>query len=139
MKYTAGQAAGAAGVSTATITRAIKRGRISAVKDGGGSWQIDPAELHRVFPILAPQDASKEIAQGSTTPMQDNDLRLDVARLEERLRAAEAMKAMADEARDAAERDRDAWRAQAERLTKVLPSPPVISEPPKRQGWWSWR
>ena len=139
MQYTAGQAAKAAGVSTATVTRAIKRGKVSASKDDNGSWQIDPAELHRVFPLIAPRDPQKDPVQDSAIPPQDSDLRLEVARLEERLKAAEALKAMADELREAAEQDRDAWRMQAERLTKVLPPPPSTSEPRKRQGWWPWR
>lgn len=139
MQYTAGQAAKAAGVSTATITRAIKRGQVSALKDDNGSWRIDPAELHRVFPLLATQDPLKDLVQEVETPLQDNDLRLEVVRLEERLKAAEALKAMSDELREAAEQDRDAWRMQAERLTKVLPPPSAITEPQKRQGWWPWR
>ena len=54
MKYTAGQAALVANVSTATITRAIKSGKISAVKDHAGAWQIEPVELYRVFHIESP-------------------------------------------------------------------------------------
>lgn len=139
MQYTAGQAAKAAGVSTATITRAIKHGKVSASKDDNGSWRIDPAELHRVFPPVAPQDPSKDLVQGNAIPSKDSDLRLEVARLEERLKAAEALMAMADELREAAEQDRDAWRMQAERLTKALPPPPPAIELQKPQGWWPWR
>jgi excisionase family DNA binding protein len=139
MQLTAGQAAKAAGVSTATITRAIKRGRISASKDDGGSWRIDPAELHRTFPILASQADTEETLQSNVIPSKDRDLRLEVVRLEERLRSAEALKAAAEESREAAERDRDAWREQAERLTKALPAPTVTTPPPKRRQWWAWR
>jgi len=53
MKYTAGQAAKATGVATATITRALKSGKISGQKDINGAWMIDPAELHRVFPLVS--------------------------------------------------------------------------------------
>ncbi|MEE4210392.1 MAG: helix-turn-helix domain-containing protein [Parvularcula sp.] len=140
MIYSAGQAAKAVGMSTATITRAIKRGRISASKDETGSWRIDPAELHRVFPSVATQGAVEDPVQGYETPIQDGDLRLEVALLEERLRAAEALKAMADELRAAAERDRDAWRAQAERLTKALPAPAIETARSGRRRWWQpWR
>jgi hypothetical protein len=45
-----GQAAKAAGVSRSAILRAIRAHRISACKADTGDWQIDPAELHRVFP-----------------------------------------------------------------------------------------
>jgi len=50
MTYTLGTAAKAAGWTKATLQEAIKRGRISATKDVLGCYQIDPAELHRVYP-----------------------------------------------------------------------------------------
>ena len=50
MVYTLGDAAKATGKSKATISKAIKSGRISAIKDETGTFQIDPAELHRVYP-----------------------------------------------------------------------------------------
>ena len=139
MQLTAGQAAKAAAVNTATITRAIKRGRISAAKGEDGSWRIDAAELLRVYPRAMVQDHTTLAVQGDAIPSQEKDLRYEVAVLKERLKAAEALKAMADELREAAEQDRDAWRLQAERLTKVLPPPPPTTEPRKRQGWWPWR
>ena len=134
MKLTAGQAAKAVGVSTATITRAIKRGRISAAKDEDGAWQIEPAELHRTFPPVEPQVDTQSGMQRDATPSQDGEMRVELARMEERLRATE-------EQREAAERDRDAWRAQAERLTMALPAPAATTPPPppKRRRWWTWR
>lgn len=137
MKLTAGQAAKAASVSTATVTRSIKRGNISADKGDDGAWQIDAAELLRVYPSATLQDRHTIAMKSDAIPLKINDLRLDVVRLEERLRSAEALKVMADEMRETAERDRDAWRAQAERLTQSLP-PPVASVLPKRQTWWPW-
>jgi hypothetical protein len=49
--YTLGEAARASGKSKSTIAKAIKSGRISAVRGVDGSYQIDPAELHRVYPV----------------------------------------------------------------------------------------
>ena len=49
MSYTLGAAAKATGKSKATIQRAIKSGRISAKKTDSGAYEIDPAELYRVF------------------------------------------------------------------------------------------
>lgn len=46
----ASQAAKEVGKSVPTITRAIKKGKISATKTDEGGYQIDPAELFRVFP-----------------------------------------------------------------------------------------
>jgi excisionase family DNA binding protein len=40
-----------------TLTRMIERGHLSATKDDGGRYLIDPAELERVFGTLASLDA----------------------------------------------------------------------------------
>lgn len=45
------EAARLTGKSRTTIQRAIKSGKISAPKDEDGNYSIDPAELHRVYPI----------------------------------------------------------------------------------------
>lgn len=96
MQYTAGQAAKVVGKNIATITRAIKSGKISASKGDGGSWRIDPAELHRVFPI-APQGLRSPEMQGEATPMQDaiagadSVLLQEVAILRERVLAQEVL------------------------------------------------
>jgi excisionase family DNA binding protein len=47
--FSLSQAAKLAGVSKATIHRAIKSGRLSATRQDDGSYQIDPAELYRVY------------------------------------------------------------------------------------------
>jgi hypothetical protein len=51
MSYTLGQAARAAGRSKTTLNRAIKTGKLSAVRSDDGSYTIDPAELQRVYPL----------------------------------------------------------------------------------------
>jgi len=45
-------AAAAVGRNKTAILRAIKAGKISVAKDENGEWQIDPAELHRIYPPL---------------------------------------------------------------------------------------
>lgn len=50
MAYTLGAAARATGKSKATISRAIKSGPLSALRDDAGGYLIEPAELHRVYP-----------------------------------------------------------------------------------------
>jgi len=49
MPYTLGQAAKATGKSKPAILDAIKSGRLSARRNDKNQWQIDPAELHRVY------------------------------------------------------------------------------------------
>ena len=48
--YNLEQAGKAAGKAKNTIRSAILRGRLSATQTPTGRWQIDPAELHRVYP-----------------------------------------------------------------------------------------
>ena len=50
--YTIETAAAAVGRNKTAILRAINAGKISAGQDENGEWQIDPAELHRVYPPL---------------------------------------------------------------------------------------
>jgi len=49
--YSLQQAAKAAGKSKPTLSRAIKAGRLSATRTESGAYEIDPAELARVFPL----------------------------------------------------------------------------------------
>jgi hypothetical protein len=49
MAYSLAKAAEAAGVTRSSILRAIKAGKISAVRNKHRQWQIKPTELHRVY------------------------------------------------------------------------------------------
>ena len=52
--YTLMHAAKAAGRAKSTVLRAIQSGKLSATRDElTGSWLIEPAELHRVYPGAA--------------------------------------------------------------------------------------
>jgi hypothetical protein len=94
-------AAAATGVNRSTILRAIKAGRISAQRDETNGWQIDPAELHRVFPPL-PSSATTATQLGATTDALVAELRSVIADLR---------------------RDRDAWREAFENAQRLLPRP----------------
>jgi hypothetical protein len=50
MKLSLGQAAKEVGLDKSTISRAIQRGKLSAQRQERGGYEIDPAELFRVFP-----------------------------------------------------------------------------------------
>lgn len=120
MSYTLGQAAKATGLTKPTISKAIANGKISAIKQDNGSYSIEPAELHRVFPPVSVD--SKET--GSALPLEtlpavnaDNGLHLLVETLREQL---------AD-----LRQDRDHWREMAERSTRLLAAP---AKP--RRSWW---
>ena len=136
MKYTLGEAAKATGKAKSTILRAIKNGIISASKGPKGSYQIDPAELHRVFEPNGAQNVLKNAAQPPVERVKKDaetvDLRLDHARDEidrekhERQRERDHMQATIDDLRARLDRSED-------RVTALLAAPE-----PKRRGWWPW-
>lgn len=92
MQYSANQAAELTGKNVATITRAIKSGKISAAKDQSGAWKIDGAELSRVFPLRAQSlqtpdmQSNANVTQTPNKP-EDNALREELATLRERVKA----------------------------------------------------
>jgi len=57
MKYGLTEAARATSKSRSSIYRAIKSGLISATRRDDGQFEIDPAELHRVFAAATPGDS----------------------------------------------------------------------------------
>ena len=71
MKYTAGKAAEAAGLAKSTITKAISSGKLSAVKNANGAWEIDAAELHRVFP---PKQSETVSIEQTATPAENGSV-----------------------------------------------------------------
>jgi hypothetical protein len=64
---TLGEAAKVSTVTKSAISKAIKNGRMSALKDDKGHYQIDPAELYRVFPVnIGNSQVSVESVQQET-------------------------------------------------------------------------
>jgi excisionase family DNA binding protein len=146
--YTLGTAAKATGRGKATIYRAIKSGRISATRHEDGSYTIDPAELHRVFPpvpigtVLSPV-SDGGVRQSETPPgtgeppplaLRNAQLEAEISGLKELLHVhqqqAEKIAQMQRDQIDALRSDRDRWHEQAQRLAIA---------PPQRRAWWPWR
>jgi hypothetical protein len=68
MKHSLGTAAIATGKSKTTIHRAIKSGKLSAFKNDDGTFEIDPAELHRVFDPVTHGVTGNSVMEQSVTP-----------------------------------------------------------------------
>ena len=130
MKLSASQAAKKTGKSVPTITRAIKSGKISAQKTGSGGYQIDAAELFRVFKSVDDDPNVKGNMSPPDTLTNPGNNTLALRLLQEKVEVLEA--ALSD-----AKGERDEWRDQAKRLAVALPSPEVLSKPQKRR-WWPW-
>lgn len=110
MLYTLGQASKAVGKAKGTIKNAIDKGRISASKNEIGEYQIDPSELHRVYPL--PTEQSKMNAV--TPPVVPSLHSTEVKALEDKVRMLEATL-------DDVRQDRDEWRKQAQQLALAPP------------------
>lgn len=143
--YTLGEAARASGKSKSTIAKAIKSGRVSAVRSLDGSYEIDPAELHRVYPVTgAPNGVGARFDTGESDGAADRDVwgELDkwhtLAGERDRLIADQA-EAIRDLRRRLDDSEAERRRVQ-ERLTGLLThrqagSVPA-SIPTPRLPWW---
>ena len=154
MAFTLGTASQATGRAKSTILRAIKAGRISAVRDDLGQWQIEPAELFHVFPTLAHPDATPHtgpMERDATTDTLVAELRAVIADLR---RGQDDLRQERDHWRTAHQREQIA-HAATQRL--LLPSPATAAErdapvvgagttaPETRRNWlargmkfWCW-
>lgn len=112
MAYTLGEAAKATGKSKATISKAIKSGRISAHKDETGTFHIDPSELHRVYPPTV----SSEHKETQTNTPEKYDSDGVIRELQARLEAAHERLSDKDGVISDLREDRDKWRQQATAL-----------------------
>jgi hypothetical protein len=107
-------------MNKSSILRAIKSRRISATRDDVGQWRIEPGELFRVYPAVAPGDAPQRYAvamDAMVAAMREQTMDVFVANLRDQIAD---MRGQRDE-------ELDAWRDQAQRL-----GPPK----PKPKPWW---
>lgn len=113
MSYTLGEAAKAVGKSKATLSKAIKNGKISAAKNADGSFSIEPSELHRVYPPTPSETVDDEQLEiPKLTDANTKEL------IELRVKLEAAHKRIED-----LEEDREEWRKQANRLLSHTPQP----------------
>jgi hypothetical protein len=112
MVYTLGEAAKATGRSKATISKAIKSGRISAIKGETGAFSIDPSELHRVYPPTV----SYEHKETPVNTRENPDISGTIKELQARLEAAQERISDKNSVITDLREDRDRWRQQATAL-----------------------
>lgn len=140
MSYSLAQAAKAVDRTKPALLSAIQKGRISAKKNALGQWEIDPAELHRVYPLVK-QELS-EIERDLTGVENENTAK--IRELQARLEALEELKKELQASNEDLREQRDQWRAQADewRLqAKALPAPKAQDTGTKKGLWWwppSW-
>ena len=120
------EAAIAAGIAKSTIWRAVKAGRISATRTVTGTYQVDPAELFRVFPAMPKNVEMKQPAPATETGA--------VAALAGQISAVKEVSSLLKEQLEDVRKDRDAWRIQAEFNQRLL-----VDARPRRRGFFGWR
>jgi hypothetical protein len=119
------EAAKWAGVTRATIHKAIQSGRISAKKNEHGVYQINPAELERAY---SPKMVDVSVDSGES----GSDIAELTAARDSEITLLREMVSRADAAAADLRAERDAWKAQAESQIRLLthqkPEPPPIVE-----------
>lgn len=135
MSYTLGDAAKATGKSKTTLHRAIKSGRISASKAEDGSYSIDPAELHRVFPAVMIGTSPSPFLRNDEEQL-SNTLAVLRTQLEIQEKERDRERTLLQETIADLREDRDKWRQQATSLLADQRSEPLV---PNRRRWWPWK
>ena len=133
MSYTLGDAAKATGKSKTTLHRAIKSGRISASKAEDGSYSIEPAELHRVFPAVTAGTPLGLLPKNDEERL-SNTLSALRIQLEMQEKERDRERALLQETIADLREDRDKWRQQATSLLTDQRSEPP--NPIHRRRWW---
>jgi hypothetical protein len=114
MKHTAGTAAKAVGKTKSTITKAIASGKLSAIKNDNGAWEIDASELYRVY-FPTPLE---------TVEIEQNDTLKEMGGNSKEIEALERLLKAAEEQIYDLKADRDEWRKQANQLLLTNTSTP---------------
>jgi hypothetical protein len=127
--YSLAQAAATVGRNRSSILRAIKAGKISAVRDEAtGEWRI---ELHRLYPV----DDAQSDAQGNA------QLRNDSAQVE--IRELRARLADKDDVIEDLRQQRDQAHQQLAlalgQITALLTDQRTASPATSPRRWWRWR
>lgn len=127
--YTLGQAAKATGRSKSTILRALQTGKVSGSKNAHGQYEIDPAELHRVYRGTVQEERNDDARNSGATGSETAVLRAELDAIQ---RLAEERQRTIEDLRQRLDREGEERRKLTAMLTDQRPAP--APEPPK--GFW---
>lgn len=130
-KVSAAQAAKMVGKSVPTITRAIKKGKLSAEPNPDGGWLIDPSELARVWNVTLLESNATPKMLGDETTMKPSDVRV----LEVELKAERTMRERLEAEIEDLKQQRDEWQAQAKTLLISHQNKPQEAPKNARRGF----
>lgn len=145
MGLSAREAAKETGKAVTTITRAIDNGKMSATRLDGGGYDIDPAELFRVF---RPKGSATPEKLHNATPENvgaTGVLDLEIKMLRDMLAREQDTVADLRTRLDAAEEGRAREAEERRKLTAMIthqaqmPAPaPTVAPERVRRSWWPW-
>ncbi|EXX79535.1 hypothetical protein RirG_004620 [Rhizophagus irregularis DAOM 197198w] len=105
MSLSPAEAAKHVGLTKQSVIKAIRSGRLSAIKDASGGWSIEPVELFRVWPAVNQDRGRVTPKVDAGLPPENNEV---VAALKGQI---ELLRSQLDDVRV----DRNHWRQIAER------------------------
>ena len=148
MAYTLGQAAKAVGKSKSAISKAIRNGKISTQMNAHGQYQIDPAELFRVWEPRQNDDSKETVSMETGRSLVNTDLLIQLGQLKTKVEALEEQTSLLKDERnnlrerlDQSEDERRRTQAQLTALLTERRQKEETPAPPQPQGFWQrfWR
>jgi excisionase family DNA binding protein len=130
MQYTLGSAARMAGLSKSTLSRAIKDGKLTAVRsDDTGSYKIEQSELERyqaAAVAVSRATAENHSAPQAATQQEHHDIAVLQTQMDGMQRLLSFLQAQLHDT----QQQRDSWQRQAERLGLPRPTSPAAGTGP---------
>lgn len=124
---TLAEAANETGLTRSAIFKSIKSGKLSASKDGQGHFQIDPAELFRVYKPFNKETSTSKQQETAKETGETRELRTRLDMMSQLVRQVEGE-------RDDLRRRLDEEAAERRKLTALLTHQPE----PSRPSFWRW-
>ena len=144
--YTLRTAAKATGISRATIHRAIQSGKISARRKDDGFFEIDPAELHRVYAPVSFSASRSPVARPGAVPAalpapeEPPALAVEKARLEAEIAGLKALLQVHRDQVDDLRTERDRLIGTVEGAQRLLTHEKKAQEQARKSSWlWARR
>jgi hypothetical protein len=122
-------------VSRPTLQKALKGGKVSGVQDGKGQWQVDAAELARVYRARSEPSGKSESHYPEKLPTKNRALPgnddAEIAALRAELEQERILRA-------AAEALAEERKQHISDLRRMLPAPEDAPPAQGRRRWWPW-
>jgi ribosomal protein S15P/S13E len=148
-RWTLGQASKETGIGKSQLSKALNSGRMSYIEKTTRGYELDPAEVYRVFPPKPKETTAEQLETLDNTPetllyaQKIAFLEEQIEALKEQIEKGEAREQqhLEREQQDKEEKKNllDVLKKQGlmlEHLSKKETAPET--EQPKKRRWWSW-